>query len=129
MAKWAAVLLAFFLVLGDIGAQESRRLRFRGDSDQRVERQLPSRIRTRSRVRRPPIVRPGDLDNNAENENAFTLSRNPSRLSDEQDQPRFIPSRGGSPSAALTRGNFKVQSTHVDISFYFLASMYLFVKS
>ena len=114
MAKWVCLVLV--LVLANlVQAQDnspSRLFRARlsrgrpenEDDSERAERQLPSRIRTRSRVRRPPIVRPGDLDNE-EDSNGFTLSRNPSRLSDdfEADQPRFIPSRGGNPSAALTR--------------------------
>lgn len=73
------------------------------EEDSRDQRQLPTRVRTRSRVRRPPIVRPGDLD---EEDTSFTLSnsRSPPRFEDEvEEQPRFIPSRGGpSQSAALT---------------------------
>jgi chitinase len=76
------------------------------DNDDRgaVGRQIsPNRLRTRTRVRRPPIVRPGDLE---QEDNAFTLgSRNPAstRLSDDisdfdAEPARFVPSRGGSSS-------------------------------
>lgn len=46
--------------------------------DTRDQRQLANNLRTRSRVRRPPIVRPGDL---AKEDESFTLSssRNPAR--------------------------------------------------
>jgi len=67
--------------------------------DLRSQRQLPasSRVRTRGRVRRPPVVRPGDIK---EEDNSFTLSRNPTRFQAEaepqvEDEPRFSPSRGG----------------------------------
>ena len=112
--KWVVVLVLISQLLVADGQSNDRTRLFRPrlkvrpeerdlDTDLREDRQLPSRIRTRSRVRRPPIVRPGDLDE--EDSSGFTLSRNPSRLNDDIDEPRFIPSRGGGPSAALTRAS------------------------
>lgn len=108
MAKWIVLLLVLDLVLNSNCQNNDRtrlfRPRVRTEADDvREDRQLPSRIRTRSRVRRPPIVRPGDLDE--DEATGFTLSRNPARLNEEVEESRFIPSRGGasSPSAALTR--------------------------
>jgi len=112
--KWVIVLVLVSQLFIADGQSDDRTRLFRPrlkvrpeernlDTDQREDRQLPSRVRTRSRVRRPPIVRPGDLD---EDDSAgFTLSRNPSRINDDIDEPRFIPSRGGGPSAALTRAS------------------------
>ena len=71
------------------------------EDDLRDQRQLPasSRIRTRGRVRRPTIVRSGDIQ---EEDISFTLSRNPTRFQEPQiesqvqeEEPRFVPSRGG----------------------------------
>jgi len=103
------------------------------DDDDRSNRQLPSlqsRIRTRGRVKRPPVVRPGDIQ---EEDTSFTLSRNPLRnptrfeaaedsvVQEQQDQPRFsptreqeqsrfVPSRGGGGSS-VTRGGSSAAST------------------
>ena len=107
-----AAFLGIFVLL--ISAQSDRRLRLRPRlniaaeanndeaDDTRDQRQLPAdRVRTRSRVRRPPIIKPGDLQ---DNDSSFTLSRNPSRLNDDDDdfdQPKqFIPSRGGPSSSS-----------------------------
>ena len=101
------------------------------DDDDRSNRQLPSlqsRLRTRARVKRPPVVRPGDIQ---EEDTSFTLSRNPTRFEaaedsvvqdqprfsptreqgrPEQEQSRFVPSRGGGGSS-VTRGGSSAAST------------------
>ena len=111
MARWAPILFSLVLLAVLATALEEDKLRlFRprlrvrpedrsSDSEDRDQRQLPTRVRTRGRVRRPPIIKPGDID---DEDTSFTLSRNPSRVEDEVEEPRFIPSRGGGQSAALT---------------------------
>jgi len=107
------------------------------DDDLRSQRQLPasSRVRTRGRVRRPPVVRPSDIQ---EEDTSFTLSRNPTRgfqsevepQVQEEEEPRFVPSRGGgggrggggsrvsaaSSFSALTRGGSSSSSSRNSIS-------------
>ena len=87
------------------------------------QRQLPasSRVRTRSRIRRPSLSRPLPTSNIEEEDTSFTLSRNPASRFEAaeaaetavEEKPRFIPSRGGGGSqsssaasafSALTRG-------------------------